>query len=110
MDNFRVKATDSIEAMVDVTKEELGAESISDAIFACFLNSQPILNSDRITHMDMWVSYLGYLFDMNFKESFAFLIERDCINKIIDRVPYSNQETAKRMEQIRQHALQFITN
>ncbi len=47
---------------------------------------------------------------MNFKESFAFLIERDCINKIIDRVPYSNQETAKRMEQIRQHALQFITN
>jgi len=69
LDNFRVKEQDSIPAMLDIEAEELGAEDISDHILTSFLNRRPIKNSDRVTHMDMWISYLGYIYDLNFPES-----------------------------------------
>lgn len=108
LDNFRVKFEDSMTAMVDVTEEQLGKEPISDSIYQCFLESRPILNSDRITHMDMWVSYLGYIFDLNFPESRQYVLENDYINRLIDRIPYSNPKTQKKMERIRSHALDYL--
>lgn len=108
IDNFRVKATDSVTAMVDVEAENLGSEEISEHIFASFLQHKPILNSSRITHMDMWVSYLGYLFDFNFTESLLYLLEHNYINRIIDRIPYTNPKTAHQMESIRKEAFAYI--
>lgn len=107
LDNFRVKSTDSVLAMVDVSPEELGAEPITPAILACFLNNHPILNSDRVTHMDMWLSYLGYIYDLNFSKSFLYVLENRYIDQIIDRIPYSNPATAASMEQIRSHATAY---
>ena len=51
---------------MDVDEKTLGKEVISPGIYNTFMSNRPIKNSDRITHMDMWVSYLGYLFDFNF--------------------------------------------
>lgn len=105
IDNFRVKSEDSVMAMVDVEEEELGAEPITDRIFQDFMSETPILNSNRVTHMDMWVSYVGYLFDFNYGEAISYLLEHDYINRIIDRIPYTNPDTAAKMEQIRQKAM-----
>ena len=57
--------------------------------------------------MDMWVSFLALLFDFNFPSSFQYILENDYINKIIDRIPYTNPDTAKKMEEIREIALEF---
>lgn len=107
IDNFRVKAEDSVVAMVDVTAEELGTELITEQIFNDFMSEKPILNSDRKTHMDMWVSYLGYLFDFNYNEAFSYLLEKDYINQIVDRIPYTNPDTVEKMTIIREKALSF---
>ena len=66
VDNFRVKAEEPVETMVDVSARQLGREAITQDIFDTFMRHTPILNSNRKTHMDMWVSYFGYLFDFNF--------------------------------------------
>ncbi len=107
IDNFRVKAEDSVMAMLNVGEEALGKEPITERIFQDFMNETPILNSDRVTHMDMWVSYLGYLFDFNYAEAIAFLLENNYINRIIDRIEYTNPDTAAKMEQIREKALRY---
>lgn len=108
LDNFRVKELDSIEAMLDISPKSLGEEPVSDHTFHCFLNHTPILNSERKTHMDMWVSYLGYIFDLNFPVSRRYVLEHDYINKLVDRIPYSNEETKSRMEEIRRIALSYL--
>lgn len=108
LDNFRVKEEDSIEAMLDIPAKELGEEAITDHTYQCFLSHTPVLNSERVTHMDMWVSYLGYIFDLNFPASRQYILEKDYINKLVDRIPYSNKETAERMEHIRQTALSYL--
>lgn len=109
LDNFRVKEQDSIPAMLDIEAEELGAEDISDHILTSFLNRWPIKNSDRVTHMDMWISYLGYIYDLNFPESRRCAAERGVIDTLIDRVPYSNEATRRKMELIRQAAWNFLS-
>lgn len=108
LDNFRVKEQDSIVTMLDVTAGELGTEAISDHVFQSFLNYIPILNSERVTHMDMWISYLGYIFDLNFPVSRRYVTERGIIDKLIDRVPVTNPDTAKKLELIRSAAVRFL--
>ena len=108
LDNFRVKHVSNMVTMVDVNEEVLGTEEITDAIYEKFLNHIPILNSERKTHMDMWVSYLGYIFDLNYSASFQYIKEKDYINKIVDRVTYNNPDTQNKMEQIRIAANAYI--
>lgn len=107
LDNFRVKTEDSIPAMLDVTEEELGQESVTDTIFQCFKDHKLILKSDRRTHMDMWISYLAFIFDFNFPASYQFVLDHDYINLNIDRIPYSNPDTAEKMAQIKEIASSY---
>ena len=58
--------------------------------------------------MDYWISYIAYLFDINFKETFQIIKENNFVNRIIDRIPYSNLDTRKKMEQIRQLVNDYI--
>lgn len=109
LDNFRVKEEDSITAMLDVDAIELGSEDVSGHILESFLNRIPIKNSDRVTHMDMWISYLGYIYDLNFPASRRYVAERGIIDKLIDRIPYSNEATRRKMELIRQAASSFLS-
>lgn len=107
VDNFRVKSKEPVETMMDVDEKTLGKEVISPGIYNTFMSNRPIKNSDRITHMDMWVSYLGYLFDFNFDSGLRYILEKDYINRIVDRIPYSNGDTKQKMEVIRMQALSY---
>lgn len=110
LDNYRVKRDDSIEALLDMSAEELGTYEISDHIFNTFASHKTILKYDRKTPMDMWVSYLALLFDLNFSPSFQYILENNYINAIVDRIHYSNPATAKKMEKVREIATDFCTN
>ena len=110
LDNYRVKRDDTIEALLDMSAEELGTYEISDHIFETFASHKTILKADRITPMDMWVSYLALLFDLNFAPSFQYILENDYINAIVDRITYTNPSTAKKMEEIRRIATEFCQN
>ena len=107
IDNYRVKRDDTIEALLDMSAEELGTHEISDHIFETFASHRTILKNDRKTPMDMWVSFLALFFDFNYAPSFQYITEHDYINAIIDRIPYSNPDTAGKMEEIRKIAIDF---
>lgn len=107
LDNFRVKAVDPIPAMLDITAEELGADTVSDNIFQDFLNHRPILKENRHTKLDMWVSYLAFIFDFNFPPSYQYVLEHRCIETNVDRIPYTSADTIKKMAAIRGEALAY---
>ena len=108
LDNFRVKNLEKFETLFDISEEELGLEEVSENIMENIRNNEPILHSDRKTHMDMWVSYLAFAFDLNFKSSYKFIKENDYINRNVDRVKYTNKNTFKSMEEIKGIFNEFI--
>ena len=93
LDNCRVKLVDSTSTFINVSEEELGAQSITQKVYETVFKNKCILSADRVTQMDYWVSYIVYFFDINFKESFDIIAENDYLNRIIDRIPYSNPVT-----------------
>lgn len=104
LDNFRVKAFDSMKAMLDVTVEELNEEKLSDYAFHTFMEKKPLLNSLRETHLDMWLSYAAYLFDLNFPASFRYLEENGYVTVMLSRVLPKDPLTRQRWDIISQLA------
>ena len=108
-DNFRVKAEENFENVIDnVTKEILENDVISDKIFNDFMNNKVIIHKDRKTFMDFWVSYIAFIFDFNFVPGLEYIEENDYINKIVDRLDYKNIDTKEKMEKIKSHANKYV--
>ena len=109
IDNFRVKATDDFENIIDnANREMLENDIISDKVFHDFMDSKVIIREDRNTYMDFWVSYIAFLFDFNFISSLAYIKEMDYMNKVMDRLDYKNRDTKQKMEKMRKHAIGYM--
>ena len=107
-DNFRVKVTDPISDSLNSTPEIMENDSISEDIYQVFMARKQILCEDRKTDMDTWVSYIAFIFDMNFKFGCKFVKEHDYINRIVDRIDYKHPDTRRKMEDIRKCAIEYV--
>lgn len=110
LDNFRVKDTERLETLFDVPEEVVAIEEISPRIMERIRAHQCIVLSERVTHMDFWVSYLAFIFDLNFSSSFCWIEEHDYLNRNINRISYTNPKTIKDMEEIRQICSDYIAS
>lgn len=108
LDNCRVKIVDPVETILEVPAEEVGKEEISADVMEQFLRGESIFSPARKTKMDYWLSYLAYFFDINFDETLEIVRKKQYIEKITDRIPYSDPKTKKQMEQVRKELLAYI--
>ena len=110
MDNFRVKSTHDLCSIANIDKKVIESSYISENVFNSFMNCHTILSNERITSMDIWVSFIAFIFDPNFAASFEYILNKDYINKLIDRIEYKNIETKLKMEQIRVMSIKYISD
>lgn len=108
LDNCRVKLEETIETMLDASAEEVGKAFISPEVFLQVQEHKSILCDTRKTKMDYWVSYVAYFYDINFPETKDIILENHYIEKIIQRIPYSNPDTAEKMHEIGQELDVFL--
>ena len=108
LDNCRVKLVDDLETFMGASAETIGAQPISPKVRADALAGRCIFSPDRVTLMDYWVSYLAYFYDLNFRESLDIVEENDFVRKIFDRVPYSEPETKKTMEDLQKNLVRYV--
>ena len=108
LDNCRVKLADDMKVLVGIDAEEVGAQPITDIVFHACMDGKSVRSADRVTKMDYWISYIAYFFDINFRATFQIIKENDFVNRIIDRIPYSNPDTREKMERIRQRVNDHI--
>lgn len=101
LDNCRVKLEDAIETMLGVSAEEVGKSDISMEIMQQFEGRTSVLSETRKTKMDYWMSYLAYFFDINFKVTYEMICENHYVDKLVARIPYSNPNTKREMEQVK---------
>lgn len=108
LDNCRVKLEDSIEVLLNKTAEEAGREPISDVVFQTACEGHSIYSPDRKTAMDYWVSYIAYIYDINFTETLQIIREKNYIPRIAARIPCTNEDTAKKMKRIEADVLRLL--
>ena len=108
LDNYRVKSVDSLEAHFDLPKETIQKEKVSENVLQAVRDHRCVRREERKTHLDMWVSYLAFIFDLNFPSSFRFIQGHDYINRCIDRMDYHGQSTREAMEEVRRICLDYV--
>lgn len=108
LDNCRVKLVDALETFMGAGADEIGATAISPVIRKDALEGRSILSADRVTLMDYWVSYLAYFYDLNFRESLDILDENDYVHRIIQRIPYTDPNTAETMRELEKKLTMYI--
>lgn len=108
LDNFRVKYKERFEDIFNSSKDKIENSVITDKIYNDFMSDRVIVNTDRVTDIDVWISYLAMIYDFNFIESLKFVKENDYINKLIDRLDYKITDTKYKMNLIREHANNYL--
>lgn len=108
LDNFRVKSVDSLEAHFNLPGEIIQKEGISENVLQAVRDHRCVRREERKTHLDMWVSYMAFIFDLNFSSSFRFIQEHDYINRCIDRMDYSEKNTKESVEEVRRICLDYV--
>ncbi len=108
LDNFRVKETESFETLLNVTKEQLEKESISDGVYDQYLQCQLIYSPSRQTNLDKWLSYIAFIFDLHFDASKKYIRENDYINRLFNRVAPRQTKTANQYHQLQLLSLKYL--
>ena len=108
-DNFRVKLTEDFKVLLGTDDiEYISGEIISEKIYNDFMSQKLIKTSDNVTCLDRWTGYIAFIFDYNFKEALEYLKENDLVNKVFDRIKYTNPDTIKKINNMRNLAEQYI--
>ena len=108
LDNFRVKETETFETLLNVSKEQLELEKISDGVYEQYLNCQLIYSPSRQTNLDKWLSYIAFIFDLYFDVSKKYIKENNYINRLFDRVKPVDKLTAKKYRELKELSLKYI--
>lgn len=72
------------------------------------MNHRLIKLQDRKTQIDFWVCVLAFIFDLNFDVSLQYIKEKNYIDVLIDRIEYKDDDTRRKMEEIRNCAKEYL--
>lgn len=108
LDNFRVKEEESIENILYVSLEQVNQEQISQRVYDQFYHQQLIYAPYRITHLDMWLSYIAFIFDLYFQESLIYIQENHWIDRSFDRLQPYHLEVKKQYDILKERAIDYI--
>lgn len=108
LDNCRVKLDEKIEVLLGCSKEEAGSQAVSPEVWKECLKRSSIHSANRKTKMDYWVSYIAYFFDINYPETCEIILENGYVDKIIERIPYSNRDTEQKMRELYDSVITYL--
>lgn len=89
LDNFRVKNIESIQTLFSISDADFYSQRVSKNILKDIENHTLILKENRHNEVDMWVSYMAFVFDLNFKSSYLFIRENDYIHRNMERLHFT---------------------
>lgn len=99
-DIFRVFATDDMNDVVGASESEIAVEMISPAVRESILKHRCVDKLIRKTHLDMWISFLGFFFDLNYPESVEIAKNQGYYRMPFDRTEFAEPETRKQITEI----------
>ncbi len=108
LDNFRVKEVESLESIFQTSLEEVCKEKITPTIYKQIYNQQLVYGPSRVTHLDMWLSYIAFIFDLHFKESLLYIKENNWINRSFDRIQPIDKKTNQQYLELKERTIDYL--
>ncbi|MFR7591962.1 MAG: HD domain-containing protein [Longibaculum sp.] len=108
LDNFRVKDEEDIETTLYTTVDKVNQETISPLIYEQFYHQELIYGPYRKTHIDMWLSYIAFIFDLHFEQSLQYIKDNNWVHRSFDRLHPTDPKTYEQYEILRQRALDYV--
>ncbi len=108
LDNFRVKEEETIETLLFASLNEVQQESISKEIYNQFIQNELIYAPNRKTHLDIWLSYIAFIFDLHFDASYHYIYKHNYVTRSFSRINPIEKETLMQYNQLHQSANDFI--
>lgn len=108
LDNFRVKEEEDIETTLYASIDEVNCEFISEEIYEQMYHQKLIYGPTRVTHLDIWLSYIAFIFDLHFPESLQYIRENNWVNRSFDRLNPIDEKTYQQYETLRKKTLEFV--
>lgn len=106
LDSFRAKAEEAIYTMANITKEDIEDSYITDKVYNDFMEEKTIISKDRKTGIDIWISYIAFVFGLEFSNSLKIVKDKNYINILFDRFNYKYEK--ERMFILKDKALSYI--
>ena len=106
IDSFRAKTVDDIYTMSNINKEDIENSKVTEKVYNTFKEHKTILSSDRQTGLDIWVSYIAFIFGLEFKGSYELIIKNDYLNKLFNRFEYKVDNST--MEELKNCATEYL--
>ncbi|MDO5425707.1 MAG: HD domain-containing protein [Eubacteriales bacterium] len=107
-DIFRVFACEDMVDTMGETVEQVEKETVSDVVLEGILRHQSIRKEVRRTGLDKWVSFLGFVFDLNFVESMRILRVERYYRRPFERADFREPETRRRVARILEEIEQYM--
>lgn len=108
VDIFYVLITDKLENCYG--KADFSDELISDEILYEFKELRKIDYKKRESHADIWVSHIAYVFDFNYDFCLKKIKDGHYIEKLLEKVNFTNKETIMKANEIVKIANEYIDN
>ncbi|MBO6047889.1 MAG: HD domain-containing protein [Erysipelotrichaceae bacterium] len=86
IDNFRVKEVMPVDIILGCSIEDINHQTITPEVYEQFANHQLIVRETRRTQLDMWLSYIAFIFDLNFDQSLDYIQSKNYINRLFSMV------------------------
>ena len=108
LDNFRVQDTEEMRTLLDKSESEIGKQSISPSVIDDFMSGKLVNRKNTNNEIDRWISYIACIFDINYNASLNFLLNKKYIEKLFNRIPYTNPDTIKQVEKLKSFVSSYI--
>ena len=96
-DIFRVFAQEDPVDTTGFSAEQVGQEAVSDVVYESILGHYCIKKQERKTGLDVWVSFLGFFFDLNFAESLRIALKQGYYKKRFLELNFEDPATEERV-------------
>ena len=108
LDTFRAKSEEDIYVMADINPNDIENSKITDKVYNDFMNEKTILSSDRKSAIDIWISYIAFIFGLEYKCSLELVKEKDYINILFAKFDYKLEKD--KMNLLKNKALEYLNN
>ena len=112
IDIFRVAATQDA---IDTSGQPITAiqhATITPIVYDSIMSGKSVLRSDRQTALDMWISFLGFVFDLNFSKSADLILEAGYWNiplqNMLDENLITDHKTRHEVEMLLEKTKQYL--
>ena len=101
---------ESVEKMYLTPETERDIENsvVSDSYYSQFMSEIQIKRVPDHTPLDMIISYVAFIYDINFDYSIRVIVKEDYVNKMIDVFDLKLEKAKKQVEEIKSFGNKYL--